>query len=432
MSDFESSGVSGSVSESGGGADNSPSVPQTGIETDSNSQGETPVQDQQAQSAETEQTSAAPPAEPEIPETDEDLANLSERERTPLVAQRQRLRELNKYQAEAEAFKTSVAPVADWVTQRGGGDPQAGLALVQADTQMVDALFAPDPQDRRGFYEALRTQDPQAFDRLIDDVSEADIVRDKIMQQLSNEQLMQIATERGLGLAPQDTDRPEDVPAEVWNAMAPQIREGFYDMTRAAQDWHLKDAAERQQWNTEQQQAKQQAEAKATQAYTQQVEKFKTETYTSIRSMVQQSLAQHFSNDKEGLNFVLNATETAVWSSPEGQALWGEIEALIEAGNERGFRQKMPLLVAQAKAVASKQADYFNGQQSKARQFDELMRLASQEEILAYVARLRGGQKQPAPGTGLPRANGQRDSRPDPSKAGQYDRDNVKSYWPGN
>src|SRR5262245_35825185 len=78
--------------------------------------------------AESTDQSAAPPAADQIPENDDDLANLSETERTPLINQRNRIRELNKWRTEVEPIKT-------WVDQRGGMD------YVRSDAEMLDKLF---------------------------------------------------------------------------------------------------------------------------------------------------------------------------------------------------------------------------------------------------------------------------------------------------
>src|SRR5262245_60486236 len=137
-------GVSTGESAAPAAADSgSPVVPQTttGAELNSN--------------AETQTESAAPPAAgQDVPENDDDLATLPETERTPLVNQRNRIRELNKW-------RTGAEPVTTWVDQRGG------LQNVQADAQMVDQLFSPELETRQQFYESIHSQDPVAFDRLI-------------------------------------------------------------------------------------------------------------------------------------------------------------------------------------------------------------------------------------------------------------------------
>src|SRR5262245_59119969 len=89
--------------------------------------------------------SPAPPAADAIPENDDDLANLSETERTPLLNQRARLRELNKW-------RTGAEPVMSWVEQRGGIDN------LRSDAEMVDKLFSPNIEERKQFYASLHSQ----------------------------------------------------------------------------------------------------------------------------------------------------------------------------------------------------------------------------------------------------------------------------------
>lgn len=428
MSDFVSSGVTGSVSESGGVADNSPSVPQTGIETSSNSQGES-LDLQQPQGQETEANNEAPAAEIEIPENDDDLAHLTEQQRTPLIAQRLRLRELNASAKEHEAFKAQAEPVTNWIAERGNGDFELGWQQVQSDQQHIDALFSPEKETRETFWNYIASQDQEAGKRIFQDVVSDPYVINEVAQGLTNDQIVTLAETRGLSLANAGMDdRPEDVPADVWNAMSPEIREGFYDMTRKAQDWHIADAQARAQaaktqqaqWQQQQRQARQAAEARTEQAI--------GNAYTTVRSAVEKSIASLYPNNPDAVNDILSITEQMVDKDPAASAVWGEIQAHIREGQMRQVQLKLPDLIGKAKAIATKVNERHNTVHSDARRWQELMRQASEKEILDYVQRVRGGQKAPQPGTGTTVTSNGNSRLPNPDKAGQYSRENIASY----
>lgn len=429
MSDFVDSGVSGSVSEPTGSTDSGSSVPQAGTETNNNSQGESFDLQQQGQG--TVETAAAPPAEVEIPENDDDLAHLSERERTPLLNQRQRLRELNASRQEAEAYKAQVEPAETWITERGGGDFEMGLAQVQADVGMLDSLLSDQAGSIDSFWNELGQQDPGAYERVFENVVSSPYVINHVAHSLTNEQIMQLAEHRGLQLANAAgvDDRPEDVTPEVWQAMAPEVREGFYDMARKVQDWHIADAkqkaqtqaAQKAQW---QQQQQQQRAAQETQR-----EQAKTHALTTVRSAVEKSLASLYPNNPEAVKDILRITEQVIrHEDGEAKAAWDKIEGHIDEDQIRQVRLELPNLISKAKLIASKISERNNTRDADARKWQELMRQASPNEILEYVQRVRGGQKQPQPGTGTTVTTNGNTRLPNPEKAGQYSRENIASY----
>lgn len=444
MSDFADSGVTGSASESGSGSDNSTAAPQVANEATAVQESVTADQSLTPEGQSQGEATPAPPAGDEIPENDDDLANLSEAERTPLLSQRQRLRELN-------ALRVEIEPAQKWLAEIGGGDLSTGLQYAQEDINLVNSLYSNNPEERGQFYTRLFGNNPNqpspAFTQLLDDMSTSREVQSRVINQLSNEQLMELAQSRGIALGNQQatTAAPEGVSPEVWNAIHPKMREDFDILDEGSQAWLLEQAQEKVRAQNERATAQRQAEAAQKQQYEAAVENYKTQTYTSIRSAVEKSLADKFQNDPQGLKFVLAATESVVWESEEGQRLWGELEAHIESGNERAFKQTLPLLVAQARLAATQQLEYFNGQQSKARQFDDFMRIVGnvdgmgdaqlvqhvRQAVAQFTARQRGGQRQPIPGTGQQVATNGNAHLAKPSEVGNYDPANILSYWPG-
>ncbi len=366
-------------------------------------------------------TSAAPPAADQIPENDDDLANLSETERTPLINQRNRIRELNKWRTEAE-------PIKSWVDQRGG------MEHVRSDVEMIDKLFSENPEDRQQFYASLY-QDSGAFGRFMTDVVTDPMVQREVLQNINPQELLQYVEQAGL--LPQGYGSQVDpavlatVPnelQEVFRSLPLAIQDEYALMNPDVRNWNLRrDAqlynsqkAEQQRAQREQQQYQQQRAQAAYEA--------KAKTYNDVRSIIQQSLAEKIPGNDQATNFVLSATETMLYQSPEGAALWNELEAHIEKGEMRAVREKLPLLVAKAKQIATQQATWLNERESKARQFDELMRLSNYDDIIKHVNQLRGGMKQPGPGQTPQPTNG---ALPKPELAGQYARENVLSYFPG-
>src|SRR5262249_10101111 len=85
------------------------------------------------------------------------------------------------------------------------------------------------------------------------------------------------------------------------------------------QQWEAMEAA--------QQNAKQQETAHAAQ-----IEERLTGAYNGIRSAVQSSIAHLFPNDPEGMAIALAATESRLYGSDEGAALWHELEENVRSG----------------------------------------------------------------------------------------------------
>lgn len=327
-----------------------------------------------------------------------------------------------------KSLEADHKPLKSWVEERGGMD------YVRQDVEMVDKLFSANVEDRQQFYAALY-QDQAAFGRFMTDVKTDPMVQREVLQAMNPQELLQYVEQAGLlpqGYGSQiDPAVMATIPQElqeVFRSLPVGVQEQYADMEPDLRNWQLRrDAqlynsqkAERERGQREQQQYQQQRAQAAQDA--------KVKTYNDVRSIIQQSLASIFPNNDQATNFVLSATETALYQSPEGAALWNELEACIEGGQTREVRQKLPLLIAKAKAVATEQAKWLNDRESKARQFDELMTKVSQDEILTYIQRVRGGMKQPGPGTTPQPTNGH---IPKPDMAGQYARENVLSYFPG-
>lgn len=326
-----------------------------------------------------------------------------------------------------KSLEADHKPLRSWVEERGGID------YVRSDVEMVDKLFSAELADRQQAYATL-AQDSVAFERFLTDVTTDPMVQQRTLDTIPAADLLRYVEQAGLlpqgvgsHIDPASLGIPNEL-QEVWRSHPAEVQEQYAEMTEGLRNWHLRrDAqlhngqkAEKERGQRERQQYEQQrAEV---------VHEQKTKTYNDVRSIIQQSLAQVFPNNDQATNFVLSATETALYQSPEGAALWNELEACIEGGQTREVRQKLPLLIAKAKAVATQQATWLNERESKARQFDELMTKVSQEEILTYVNRVRGGMKQPGPGTTPTPANGH--GGPKPELAGQYDPANVLSYFP--
>lgn len=358
--------------------------------------------------------SAAPPAAgQEIPENDDDLASLPETERTPLINQRNRIRELNKYRAGAE-------PVMSWVEERGGMD------YVRQDVEMVDKLFSANPEDRMQFYEAL-SRDSSAFSRFWTDITTDTRVQRAALQNMDPQEVLRYVEQAGLlgddYTANVDPGVRATIPQELqaaWDSLPAEAKEAYAKMTPGVRNWNLQRDAQLNHIQQADRQSKQQARQQA-------VNDQKLKVYNDVRSILQSALAEKIPGNDEAVKFVLRATETALYDSPEGAALWNELQVHIENGETRELRAKLPLIIAKAKAVATQQAVWLNERESKARQFDELMRMVGQDEILAYVARMRGGMKQPGPGETPKPNNG---SVPKPELLGHFDRTNILSYHP--
>jgi hypothetical protein len=76
--------------------------------------------------------------------------------------------------------------------------------------------------------------------------------------------------------------------------------------------------------------------------------------------------------------------------------------------------------------IATEQAKWLNSREEKARRFDEIMRFGSPDQVMQYLEQVRGGQVEVRPGTQVT-SNG---NTAPPKGAGQYERENVLSYFP--
>lgn len=351
-----------------------------------------------------------------LPVTEEELAQAPEQWRDKFTSL------LKGY----KSLETDHKPLKSWVEQRGG------LEYIQTDVEMVDRLFSPNLEDRQQAYASLY-QDEAAFGRIFEDfVTDPDVQR-AALQNIDPQTLLRYVEDAGL--LPQGYGSQVDpavlatIPNElqdVFRSLPTAVQEDYAAHSPELRNWNLRrDAqlynsqrAERERAQREQQHYHEQ---RAQAAYEQ-----KSKVYNDVRTIIQQALAEKIPGNEEALKFVLNATETSLYQSPEGAALWNELETHIDTGNVRELRQKLPLIVAKAKQIATSTATWLNGMESKARQFDELMRLSNYDDIIRYVNQLRGGMKQPGPGTTPAPTNG--NHMPKPELAGQYDRDNILSY----
>lgn len=326
-----------------------------------------------------------------------------------------------------KSLEADHKPLKTWIEERGG------LEYVQQDAEMVDKLFSSNVEDRQRFYQNL-AQDSAAFERILTDFVTDPMVQERALQNMDPQALLAYVERAGLLPQGYGVDIDPAVLAtipnefqEVFRSLPPGVQEDYGKMSADLRNWNLRRDA--QLYNS--QKAEQQRQQREQQQYQQQraqaVQEQKAKVYNDVRSIIQQSLASIFPGNDQATNFVLSATEAALYSSPEGAALWGELESMIDNGQARGLREKLPLIIAKAKAVATQQAQWLNERESKARQFDELMRKASQEEILAYVNQMRGGMKQPSQGTTPQPTNGH---VPAPEKVGQYSHENILAYHP--
>lgn len=437
MSDFVStSGVGDSGSGSQGSvSDSAPAVPQTAIESTGNSQGESAPLEQPIQQ-QTEQTNEAPAAEYQIPENDDDLAHLTEQQRNPLVQQRLRLRELNKSDQEHQAYRAETEGAYNWLAERGAGDFNAGLEQARADVEMFDTLFSDDASVRGSFWDKLGELDRGTYERVYKDVVTSPYVINDVAHGLTDEQIVQLAESRGMQLGNGGYDdlpgAPQGVAPEIWNAIPPDIRAGFYDesTTRAAQDWYLQSAAEKVQAKQAQQSQWQSQQAAQKQANEARIEQGISQAYATAKSVVEKSVAELFPNNPDAVKDVMRITEQAIDDEPEMESLWDEIQGHIESGEGRQVKMKLPLLISKAKVYAQEVAKRHSDIHSDARQWRELLRQANPEEIIRFVERARGGQKQPQPGTGQPVAQNNGQSQvPNQAQRGQYSSANIDSIF---
>lgn len=380
----------------------SPVVPQTtSVEVNSDPQA-------------TVDSSAPPAAADEIPENDDDLASLPETERTPLINQRNRIRELNKW-------RTGAEPVMSWVEERGG------MEYVRQDAELVDKFYSSNVEDREQFYTALR-QDSAAFERFMTDVTTDPTVQRRTLQAMNPQAVLDYVQQAGLlgddYSSNVDPSVRATIPAELqgaWDALPAEAKEAYAQMAPGVRNWNLQRDAQLHQIQQADKQSRQQARQEA-------IHNHKAKVYSDVRSIVQSALAEKLPGSDEAVGFVLHATEAALAQSPEGIALWNEIDSLIENGQARELRQKLPLIIAKAKSIATEKAKWLNDRESKARQFDELMRMGeSVEDIMKYLNQVRGGQRQPGQGTTPQPTNGH---VPKPDALGQFDRANILSYHP--
>src|SRR5262245_41413733 len=330
-------------------------VPQTtGAEVDSNT--------------ETQVESPAPPAAAgDVPENDDDLASLSETERTPLVNQRNRIRELNRWRTEAEPIKT-------WVDQRGGMD------YVQSDVQLVDQLHSENLEDRQQAYATL-FQDSSAFERVKTDFVTDPTIQREVWANSDPQEVLEYL--RQLGHLPQGYGSNVDpailatIPSElqeVFRSLPPEVQEDYAKMTDGMRNWNLRRDAQLYAGQKAEQQRQQREQLAYQNTRDEAADQAKTKTYNDVRSIIQTALTEKIPGNDQATQFVLQVTETALYQSPEGAALWNELDAHIDRGEMRAVREKLPLLIAKAKAIATQNAVWLNERESKARQFDELMR----------------------------------------------------------
>lgn len=413
----EFQGVTEGASSSAGMADTSPAVTPT-VETQQNeglSQGEMTG----AGTAPAVEGSA----EPEI-----DLASIQpeaitdEQARKAFIHMRQGLRD-------AEDYRNQWTSATDWVAQRGGLEP------IQSDVQMMDGLFAGDFEARvENFYRPLAQQNPQVYERIMEDFSTVPDMQDKVLQLM--------------GVSPEDLPSVKDAIARgtwrdgaanasgalvelddpnlrgVYNALGTverRIADSLYGEELSA---YLQDQGYRLAAQAYERQQAQQAQQAA-------IAQQKTATYQNVRGVVEKAVANLFPNDTNTVSLVLAGTEAELFGDAQGAALWAELERHIENGESRMVQAKLPQIIAKAQAIATKQAKGLSDMHEKARKFDELMRMGNEQEIADYFRRVRGSGQQPGQGVPVSSSNG-RTSLPKPADAGKFDPANVLSYFPRN
>jgi len=393
----------------------------------------------QAESALAESPSA-PAIETEVepaPETLIDPAQLGEKAGKAFAA----LRTKAKLADELSAFKATAEPIANWVQERGGIEP------VQQDVQMLDALFAPELAGREPFYDYIGQQGgPEALTRMALDFASTPFVLDQALLNLG----------QGAGVTPDDlpalreliasgawrsvdqqaaqafTPDPailQSIPEhlrETYQSLPPEVRADFDQRPESVRTWDLQQAyiaqtaqREAQRGRLAQQRA-QEAADKAAKA------EAKNQAYVSVQGIVRQKLASIFKDNEQAIDYTLSAVESKLYSSPKGETLWNELEAHLDEGEMREFNKKLPLIIAEAEAIASQQGKWLNEREDKARKFDDLMRLGSMDQIVQMVNQLRGAGRDPQGGQPVaPNANG---NIPHPERRGQFDPANIAAY----
>lgn len=327
-----------------------------------------------------------------------------------------------------KSLEADHKPLRSWVEERGGID------YVRQDVEMVDKFYSPNHEDRTQFYQAL-AQDTAAFERFMMDVSTDPTVQERVLRNIDPQYLLQHVEQSGLlpegygsNIDPAVLATIPQELQEVFRSLPIGVQEQYADLSADVRNWNLRRDAQLYQSQKAEQQRGQQARQAQQQARQEAIHNHKAKVYNDVRSIIQSALAEKLPGSDEATNFVLNATEAALAQDPEGMALWNEIDSFIENGQMRELRQKLPLVIAKAKAIATQKAAWLNERESKARQFDELMRMGeSVEDIMRYLSQVRGGQRQPGPGTTPAPTNG---NVPKPDMLGQYDRANILSYHP--
>lgn len=332
---------------------------------------------------------------------------------------------------------------------------RAVVAAVESNHKMVDSLYGTTPEARGEFFETLYRQSPEAYFRLEKDLAQnarmtALVLREMGFDLPDGTRGLTAEMQQAMDWLKSGTWRNQPRTEQTGDSAVSEETLGLLNGFPELQDAYKKldkvgrtyaDTLEGEQLGNflrreRQYQTAEHAEAERQkredqaqrEQFTQAVEERKQSTYQNVRSIVKDSLAKIFPNNERALNLVLSAAESELYSSPEGAALWEELEGLIENGEQRLLQAKMPQMIAKARAIATETAKYLNERESKARQFDDLMRLTTPEEIMRFITTARGSQTvMPA---GSRPTNGDRPNMPDPSLAGKYEPANIISYFP--
>lgn len=344
----------------------------------------------------------------------------------------------------------------DW-SAATADERRAVVATVESNHKMVDSLYGQTPEARGQFFESLFQQSPEAYFRLENDLATNQRMTALVLREMGfdlPDGTMGLTSEmqRAVDWLKSGSwrDQPRADASGADTALSEEtlgLLNGFPDLQAAYKTLDKvgrayadtlegeqlgqflrreKQAQDIQRSEADRHQREQQAFASQRE---QAVEETKQSTYHSVRNIVKESLAKIFPGNEEAQNLVIAAAESRLYSSEEGAALWNELEGFIEGGETRLLQAKLPQMIARARAIATETAKYLNERESKARQFDELMRMASPEEIMRYLTQARGAQTVMPAGSKVA-SNGNLSNMPDPTLAGKYEPANILSYWP--
>lgn len=342
----------------------------------------------------------AAPAEP--PYATFDAASLPEEASTAYNALKGDYDTLTGYKTEAE-------PVLSWVNERGGRE------AVEADVKLVDAAFSPDPEVRGSFFQTIYDQSPEAFNRIVGDITDNQYAQVAVLQKLGLdpehiEAYRQVTTNGG---ALPETMQPSEsvVDLAFLESLKPELRAVFKTLPQKVQEdyalrdpevanWDLQQVAAAHAERQRQAAAQQQATTERESQRQQQIATAQKETYTRARNIVQESLAKAFPGDTVIPNIIASAVETELFDSPEGAAQWARLAEMIAKGETRNVKAELPLMIAKAQAMATEKSKHLAALYADARKWRESQQKENPRTEPGYGDQVGRGQVEKVNGAG--------------------------------